>query len=89
MVYAIIPLEDSEDLEDIEDKVLAVDKKACIEEAPYLYFVSFSGTSRELLYALGYGDSDKSIMILRVHEYFGIASSQTWEWLEVRNNGQQ
>ena len=85
MIYAIVSIDE---LEDLEEKILAVDPKACIEEAPNLYFVSFSGTSRELLYALGYGDTDKAVMVLRVHEYFGIASSETWEWLEVRENGQ-
>lgn len=84
MVYAVIPIDTFEDL---REKILSVDDKACTEEAPAVYFVKFDGTSKELLYALEYGDTDKSIIVLRVHEYFGIASTQTWEWLNVRKNG--
>lgn len=84
MVYAVIPIDT---IEDLQEKILAVDQKACLEEAPTLYFVSFSGTSKQLIYELGYGDRDKSLITLRVHEYYGIASPETWEWLEVRKNG--
>ena len=84
MIYAIVPLDEIESLEKaIED----VDPRACMTEAPKLYFVTYQGTSRELFNELLPKEVNKGLMIFRVHEHYGAADDETWEWINVRKNG--
>ena len=84
MIYAIVPLDK---IEGLEKNIQQVDPRACLTEAPALYFVAYQGTSRELFDELIPRDISKGLMIFRVHEHYGAADDETWEWINVRKNG--
>ena len=86
VIYAIIPFEHSEKLRSrIDELGLSV----CDVEAPAAYFVSYDGTTRKLSEAVGYGnDEDMGTgVVIRISNYFGYASTELWEWLEIHKNG--
>lgn len=86
MLYVIIPFERGERfLPKLEDLGIPV----CDVEAPAAYFVSFNGTTRKLSEAIGYGDDVDvgSGVVIPVSNYFGYASAELWEWLEIHGNG--
>lgn len=86
MIYAIIPFEHSEKLRSGIDK-LGI--PVCDVEAPADYFVSYDGTTRKLSEAVGYGNDEDvgTGVVVRISNYFGYASTELWEWLEIHQNG--
>ena len=86
MIYVIIPFEQGDGfLPKLEDLKIPV----CEAEAPVAYFVSYQGTTRTLSEAVGYGN-DKEVgtgVVIPVSNYFGYASTELWEWLEIHHNG--
>ena len=86
MIYAIIPFEPGEKLRSSIDK-LGI--PVCDVEAPAAHFVSYNGITRKLSEAVGFGD-DKDVgtgIVIPVSTYFGYASGELWEWLEIHHNG--
>ena len=86
MLYAIVPFEPGEKL---RSKIDALEVPVCDVEAPAVYFVWYAGTTRKLSEAVGFGDDEDigSGVVIRVANYFGYASTELWEWLEIHRNG--
>ena len=86
VIYAIIPFEHSEKL---RSRIDELGLPVCDVEAPAAYFVSYDGTTRKLSEAVGYGnDEDMGTgVVIRISNYFGYASTELWEWLEIHQNG--
>ena len=86
LIYAIIPFENGEKL---RSRIDELGIPVCDVEAPAAYFVLYDGTTRKLSEAVGYGnDGDVgSGVVMRVSNYFGYASTELWEWLEIHQNG--
>ncbi len=100
MVYAIVPLQIDDDealaLQTKIQNLVSQNGKSmapsppvqvCDVHAPDIYFVTYSGTARELSEELGYGDGSDigSGFIVRVSGgYYGYASRDLWEWLGVQ-----
>ena len=84
MIYAVISFEPSEEL---PDKISTLEVPVYDGEAPIAHFVSFKGTTRELAQKLGYdGNQAGTGIVIPVSNYFGFASRDLWEWLEVNEN---
>ena len=86
VIYVIIPFEQGKGF---LSKLETLDISVCDVEAPAAYFVSFNGTTRKLSEAIGYGDDEGvgSGIVIPVSNYFGYASAELWEWLEIHQNG--
>ena len=86
MIYAIIPFEQGKGF---RSRIDELGLPVCDVEAPAAYFVSFNDTTRKLSEAIGYGnDEDAGTgVVIPVSNYFGYASAELWEWLEVHRNG--
>lgn len=86
MIYAIIPFEEHTV---IANKIKEIGVPVCESEAPVVYFVSFGGTTRKLSTLIGFGDDDRvgTGVVLRVENYFGYASEDLWEWMDIHGNG--
>ena len=81
MIYAIVPLEKGKDLEEV---VKNVDEGAYMDYAPQVYFVSYKGSSAELVQHLGFtskSESPTTGLVLRVGHHQGYANSALWEWM--------
>ena len=85
MIYVIIPFEQGKGF---LSKLETLDISVCDVEAPAAYFVSFNGTTRKLSEAIGYGNDEDvgSGVVIPVSNYFGYASAELWEWLEIHRN---
>lgn len=86
MIYAIIPFEQGKGF---RSRIDELGIPVCDVEAPAAYFVSFNGTTRKLSETIGYGN-DKNVgsgVVIPVSNYFGYASADLWEWLEIQQNG--
>ena len=86
MIYAVIALSDN--LEGFEGALEEVDGNYNNDESPNVYFVQFRGTSKELFNAIKGNNYKERILILRVHEYYGRASANVWEWLDLYTSTQ-
>ena len=90
MIYVVIPFESDEALRSKLEELKEEDSVAVYDdEAPHAYFVSFHGTTRELAKTVGYDDDRHAGMgiVIPVSNYFGLASQDLWEWLELYKNG--
>lgn len=86
MLYAVIPFSPepafAKSLAEVEGQVYKA-------YGPTTYFISYSGTTRELATALGLHDgSSGSGVVLPISNYWGFASKDLWEWLDLRKNGE-
>ena len=86
MLYAIIPFEPGGKL---RSRIDALGIPVCDVEALAAYFVSYDGTTRTLSEAVGYGNDEEAGtgVVMRISNYFGYASTELWEWLEIHQNG--
>ena len=87
MIYAVIPLEEEEDLESLEEVVKTIDSDAYMGHAPHIFLVSYEGASSELVKRLGFtskGEPSRSGMVLAVGPYNGFANVDMWEWLMTK-----
>lgn len=86
VIYAIVPFEPGEKL---RSRIAKLEIPVCDVEAPAAYFVSYDGTTRKLSEAVGFGDDEDvgTGVVIRISNYFGYASSELWEWLEIHQNG--
>lgn len=82
MIYAIIPFKEEEEL---RRKIEALGTFVYYDQAPNAYFVFYRGTTRELAEAVGYGEPSSvgTGIVIPVSNYFGYASKNLWEWLNV------
>jgi len=86
MIYAIVPLESDKD---VEKRVKSIDKDAYVGHAPHVYFVSYTGSSSELVNSLGFKSKVENSMagiVLRVGVFNGYADGEMWEWLYKRQD---
>lgn len=84
MIYAVISFEPSEEL---SNKISDLEVPVYDGEAPIAHFVSFKGTTRELAQKLGYDSSQAGTgVVIPVSNYFGFASRDLWEWLEINED---
>lgn len=85
MLYAVVPLDPSptfaKHLNELGDRVYK-------DYGPKVYFVSYTGTTRELANALNFQDGESGTgVVLPFSNYWGYASKDLWEWLHLRENG--
>lgn len=84
--YAIIPIV-LEDEKEFEKRIENFTGKAQIYKRyePTVYFVSYEGTTRDLATAVGLGEKPTIGIgiVLGIDTYWGFASEDLWEWLQI------
>lgn len=86
MLYAVIPFSPTQAF---SKNLAEVEAQVYMDYGPQLYFVSYKGTTRELAKALGFEDSSAGEgVVLSIANYWGLASKDLWEWIELRKNGE-
>ena len=90
MLYAIIPIQNSEEvLKDRLDRLKSLN--ICSIEAPNIYVVQFEGTTRQLFEIIGFGpdtpvaNSTLALVVIPFNDIYGYANGEFWRWL--KNNG--
>ena len=86
MLYAVIPFESSPAF---EEHLSELGKPVYKDYGPKVYFVSYTGTTRELAAALNLHNGESGTgVVLPFSNYGGYASKDLWEWLRLRENGE-
>ncbi len=84
MVYLIASLEnDNQKYEKLKEKI--IEHNLPFYGVNNLFFVAFTGTSRELSKKIGFGE-DKEIdagVVIPITDYAGYAFKDLWEWIRT------
>lgn len=82
-IFSVLSIAENPEL---RTKIETVYEKTHLQIAPNTWFVTDSGvTTQEVCAKLGIGPGGLAgVIVVKVENYFGFASSSYWEWLKVK-----